>query len=82
MVQLITLSALGVLFLMVSLFVLSLLLHRDSVVDIAWGPIIVFISLLSFFLHGRGEPRQILVTLLVSLWGTRLALYLLLRNQS
>ena len=82
MVQLITLSALGVLFRMVSLFVLSLLLHRDSVVDIAWGPIIVFISLLSFFLHGRGEPRQILVTLLVSLWGTRLALYLLLRNQS
>ena len=81
MVQLITLSALGVLFLMVSLFFLSLILRRDSVVDIAWGPIIAFITLLSFFLHGRGEPRQILVTLLVCLWGTRLALYLLLRSQ-
>lgn len=56
------------------------LLRRDaSIVDIFWGLGFVLIAWLSLW-NGSPSPRTLLLTLLVSIWGLRLAGYLAWRN--
>ena len=47
-------------------------LGRVSVVDIAWGPVFVCIAWVSFVV-GIGSSRSLLLAVLVTLWGARLA---------
>ena len=51
----------------------------DKVTDFAGGTNFVVLALLSFFLAGTYQWRQILVTVLINLWGLRLSGYLLYR---
>lgn len=75
---------LGVLlFLYMSLwFLVSLIKKRNDVADIAWGLGFVIMSWVSLFVLGDFSVRGLLVGVLVSIWGLRLAWHIYIRNRS
>ncbi len=81
MSQALIISALAVLLYMSAVFLLALRLKDNSIVDIAWGLGFVLIAWLSFLGEGAPVGRHILVTSLVSIWGTRLAVHIFLRKK-
>jgi steroid 5-alpha reductase family enzyme len=66
--------------LMLSVWLMSAALGDVSIVDIFWGLGFVLIGLFAFALADGYVPRRVLVALLTTIWGVRLALYLLWRN--
>jgi len=62
-------------------FVVSLLKKRNDVADIAWGLGFTLMTWVSFFLSGNSSARGILVGVLVSIWGLRLAWHIHRRNK-
>ncbi len=75
------LSGAAILLLMTLLWLLSLKLKNSSIVDIFWGFGFILIVWLVFALAPHGYlPRRLLVALLVTVWGVRLALHIGSRN--
>jgi steroid 5-alpha reductase family enzyme len=73
-------AALAIAILMVATWLLSLVLHNASIVDVAWGLGFVVVAW-TVRLTAHGDPaRQNLLTALVTIWGLRLAVYLFWRN--
>ena len=71
-----------ILFIYMSLwFVFSLLKKRNDVADVAWGLGFVLLTWTSFFISGDSGARGILVGVLVSIWGLRLAWHIHMRNK-
>lgn len=62
-------------------FVISLLKKRNDVADTAWGLGFVLLAWVSFFLSQDASGRGILVCVLVSVWGFRLAWHIYRRNR-
>lgn len=62
-------------------FFISLLKKRNDVADVAWGLGFVLIVWASFFVSDQLSGRSLLVNLLVSIWGLRLAWHIHLRNK-
>ena len=62
-------------------FVLSLVKKRNDVADTAWGLGCVLLAWVSFFIGQAHGARGLLVGLLVSIWGMRLAWYIHRRNK-
>ena len=74
-------GAVVILGLMTALWIASLILRNSSIVDIFWGPGFTMVSWVYFVLTTDGYPaRKWLISVLVSVWGLRLGLYLLWRN--
>lgn len=65
---------------MVAIWLLSLAVRDSSIVDIFWGPGFVLAAVAYALLADGYLGRQILLLSLVSIWGLRLALYILRRN--
>ncbi len=61
------------------LFVLSVIIKRNDIADIAWGAGIFLVAVLSF-ITGPENTITTLLTILAGLWGVRLALRIFLRN--
>ncbi len=71
-----------VLFVYMSLwFVFSLIKKRNDVADVAWGLGFVLMTWFSFFFSNIYSTRGILVGILVSIWGLRLAWHIHRRNK-
>lgn len=71
-----------VLFIYMSLwFVVSLIKKRNDVADVAWGLGFILMTWTSFFLSGDSGTRGLLVGVLVSIWGLRLAWHIHARNK-
>jgi steroid 5-alpha reductase family enzyme len=69
-----------IIFLMTSLWLLSLQLRKASIVDPFWGLGFVVVSIY-YSLRSEGDPlRQPMVLVLSCLWGIRLFVYLFWRN--
>lgn len=67
--------------LMILLWLLSLALKNSSIVDIFWGTGFVIVAWVTFLLTPEGfEARKWLLSILVTIWGLRLSLYILTRN--
>jgi steroid 5-alpha reductase family enzyme len=67
--------------LMTLLWLLSLWLKNSSIVDIFWGTGFVIASWVYFALSLEGYlPRKLLLSILVTIYGLRLSIYILLRN--
>jgi steroid 5-alpha reductase family enzyme len=67
--------------LMTLLWLVSLALKNASIVDIFWGTGFVISGWLYYALTPDGSPaRKLLIVLLVTIWGMRLSLHILLRN--
>ncbi len=62
-------------------FVVSLLKKRNDVADVAWGMGFVLLAWISFYLSGASGQRELMVCLLVSIWGLRLASHIYGRNK-
>jgi len=74
-------SALVILGLMTLLWLISLLLKDASIVDIFWGAGFVVSTWVYFALTPDGSAgRKWLISILVTIWGLRLSLYILYRN--
>jgi len=70
-----------VLGLMTLLWLLSLALKNSSIVDIFWGTGFVIVAWVAFLLAPGGFVlRKLLLSALVTIWGLRLSLHLLVRN--
>ncbi len=61
------------------LFLLSLLLKRNDIADIAWG-VGIFIVALESYQNGPQNNLTLLLTIMAGLWGLRLSIRILLRN--
>lgn len=66
--------------LMTMLWIVSVARKNASIVDPFWGMGFVAVTIFYFGMSGGTETREILVTLLVLAWGSRLFLHLLIRN--
>jgi steroid 5-alpha reductase family enzyme len=74
-------GALAILAFMTILWIVSLILRDSSIVDIFWGPGFVLANWVYFALTPEGSPaRKGLMSVLVTVWGLRLGLYILWRN--
>lgn len=62
------------------LWLVSLALRDASIVDIFWGCGFVIVAWYDWFTVTGYAPRRLLLTVLVTIWGLRLALYLFRRN--
>lgn len=69
-----------VLALLTLLWAISIRIKDASIIDIAWGPACATPAILTFLRTDGADPRALVLTLLVSLWAARLALYLAQRN--
>lgn len=70
-----------ILWLMVLLWIVSLVIKNSSIVDIFWGTGFIIFAWAAFLLTPDGfHPRKLLLCCLVSIWGLRLSLHILLRN--
>lgn len=66
---------------MMLLWLVSLALKNSSIVDIFWGTGFVIVAWAAFLLTPDGfEPRKWLISALVTIWGLRLTLHILVRN--
>ena len=65
---------------MLSLWLVSLARRDASIVDPFWGPGFVLVTVAALLVGDGLEPRRILMTIMVAVWGLRLGLHLLVRN--
>lgn len=71
----------GVIFSFVTiLFILSILIKRNDIADIAWGPGILLVATVSYLSLETKTPLASLLLTLATLWGLRLAIRIFLRN--
>ncbi len=80
LLQIAGLGALAVWVFMSALWLVSLMLRDSSIVDIFWGPGFVMLAWMNFALTGGFTARKIVLTGLVTIWGLRLGIHILLRN--
>lgn len=62
------------------LFVLSVILKRNDIADVAWGTGIFLVALSSYLLNEDRSNLALAMTIIIGLWGFRLSLRILLRN--
>jgi steroid 5-alpha reductase family enzyme len=75
------LTAVVILVFMTFFYLLSLILQRSDIVDIGWGLGFIFVTI-SLFLRASIVTTQLeILTILVTLWGLRLATHIFIRNK-
>ncbi len=75
------LQALYIIFILVTLlWVVSAIIKNVSIVDLFWGMGFVIVNAVYFYYSGEFFLRKILLSILVTLWGLRLSIYLAWRN--
>lgn len=62
-------------------FVLALKTRDNSIVDIGWGIGFIIVALYNLLTVSEQSVRQVLVTILIVLWGVRLSAYIFSRNK-
>jgi steroid 5-alpha reductase family enzyme len=73
-------SAAAIAVLMVGTWLVSLPLKNVSIVDIVWGAGFVLVAWVSGLVGDGTTSRRLLLAVMVTIWGGRLAIYLFLRN--
>jgi steroid 5-alpha reductase family enzyme len=66
---------------MTLLFGLALAVKDNSIADIGWGIGFILVAVGTLFLGGEYVARQILVTVLVLIWGLRLSTHIYVRHR-
>lgn len=65
---------------MLCVWAISLVMRDASIVDIAWGSGFVLVAWVSYWLSDGNSTRSLLLLVLTTIWGARLAFYLAKRN--
>jgi steroid 5-alpha reductase family enzyme len=81
MLAFLTAAAGAVFVYMTAVFLIALFRKDNSIVDIAWGPGFILVALVTLLLKPGHEARHVLISLLVAVWGIRLATHILMRNR-
>lgn len=63
-------------------FIISILRKRNDVADTAWGIGFFIASCVPLFIYSIQSIQQIIVTILVLIWGSRLSIHIHLRNKN
>jgi steroid 5-alpha reductase family enzyme len=66
---------------MALVFVLAQIVEDNSIIDIAWGLGFVLVAWFSFFHFATIHKRKLVLLILISMWGIRLAVYIFLRRK-
>ena len=74
------LSALTIFCFMCLMFIIALIKKDNSIVDVGWGLGFIVVAYVTFGVLGHERLHQKLVTFLTTVWGLRLATYILIRN--
>lgn len=61
-------------------YIISLMMRRNDVADVAWGLGFVLVAWISFILSDNWSARGMIIVALVSMWGLRLAWHIHARN--
>lgn len=62
------------------IFIVAQIKKDNSIIDIAWGLGFVLVALATLFLNQNFGDRQITISILILIWGIRLALHIFIRN--
>lgn len=73
-------AAIAIACMMISIWAISLVMRDASIVDIAWGSGFVVVAWVSYWLSDGNSTRSFVLTILTTIWGLRLAIYLAKRN--
>ena len=74
-------SALTAAVYMSCVFFIALILRDNSIVDIAYGGAFVAVVSAAAVFGWTGHPRQVLVAIMVAVWGLRLVIHLFVRSR-
>jgi steroid 5-alpha reductase family enzyme len=74
-------TAAAVLVYVIFWFIVSLVLKRNDVADVAWGGGFIVAAAAALVSSGAATERAVLVVALVVIWGLRLALHIGIRNR-
>lgn len=66
---------------MTAFFFTARIRKNNGLADVAWGLGFVFLAFINLIAAGEVASRQIVVTLLVTIWGLRLAIHVYSRNR-
>jgi steroid 5-alpha reductase family enzyme len=77
LLSLLVLSWAAVFFFMLTLWLIQLITRNAAILDVGWASALAGLVLFAAFSGGGWEPRKWLFAAMVSVWGGRLALYLL-----
>jgi len=61
-------------------FLVAQVIKNNSIVDMGWGAGFVLIAIATLFIEGAFSARNLIVTLLVTIWGVRLTYHIVRRN--
>lgn len=61
-------------------FVVAQVIRNNSIVDMGWGAGFILVALATMFLGGAYGERNLLMVLLVTIWGGRLTYHIVRRN--
>ncbi len=61
-------------------FLVAQVIRNNSIVDMGWGAGFVLLALITLITQGAYVERNLLLVLLVTIWGGRLAYYIVRRN--
>lgn len=81
MIEIISYAALAVTVLMSTLFIISLIIKRNDIVDIFWGPGIFTVSLVAYLVAPVPTVLSELILVLTGLWAFRLSYRIYARNR-
>ncbi len=75
-------SAIGILAFILVVYTIAQLIKDNSIVDIAWGLGFIIAAATSYYESGICFTQNVLVNILVLVWGLRLAVYIYVRHSS
>ncbi len=78
---LLTTSILIVLCYKTLVFALSVFLKRNDIADVSWGISFILIAIVALLKNEGSNPTLVLLSLLITVWGLRLAIRIALRNR-
>jgi len=61
-------------------FLVAQIIRNNSIVDMGWGAGFVLVALATLFIQGAYMERNLLLVLLITIWGGRLTYYIVRRN--
>lgn len=64
------------------IFLISLKLKRSDIADVSWGLSFIVAGITAFFISGFLSFEALIVFILISIWGMRLAIRIYLRNKN
>jgi steroid 5-alpha reductase family enzyme len=78
--SLLSFSALLIFIYFMIFFIVAQVIRNNSIVDMGWGAGFIVVALATLFVQGAYVERNLLLTLLILIWGGRLTYHIVRRN--